>query len=70
VPGRAIPTPAEILADPAASTWLKTTLRAALQLDAVKVANEAEVLAFSLAQHADTVCAQHRARAPSPKVRP
>lgn len=38
----------EILADPAASFWIKSALRAALDRDPVDAANDAEVLASVL----------------------
>ena len=40
----------EILADPAASLWLKTALRLALERDPVDAANDAEVLYKVLAR--------------------
>ena len=43
-----LPTIEQILADPAASDWLKTALRSALSRDPVDAANEAEVLAMLL----------------------
>lgn len=69
---RARPAPSvdDLLADPAASHWLKNTLRAALERDPVDAANEAEVLARALALHADELLAQHLARAPAPQVFP
>src|SRR5215469_1477681 len=52
IPGREVsagesglPPIPEILADPAASTWLKNALREALSRDPVDAANDAEVLA-------------------------
>ena len=40
-----LPTIEQILADPAASAWLKTALHTALSRDPVDAANDAEVLA-------------------------
>lgn len=40
-----LPTIERVLADPAASDWLKTALRSALSRDPVDAANDAEVLA-------------------------
>jgi hypothetical protein len=39
-----LPSPDEILADPAASGWLKNALRAAITRDPVDAANDAEFL--------------------------
>lgn len=44
------PTIEGVLADPAASFWLKNALRSALQRDPVDAANDAEVLAKLLDQ--------------------
>ena len=41
----ALPTIEQILADPAASDWLKTALHTALSRDPMDAANDAEVLA-------------------------
>jgi hypothetical protein len=41
----------EILADPAASVWLKAALRSALSRDPVDAANDADVLARLLNAH-------------------
>jgi hypothetical protein len=43
-----LPTIDEILADPAASFWLKAALRSALSRDPVDAANDADVLAHVL----------------------
>ncbi len=51
------PTPEEIYADPAASTWLKSALRTAIGRDPVDAANDAEVLAAVLARQADAAAA-------------
>jgi len=45
------PTIDEILADPAASVWLKAALRSALSRDPVDAANDADVLARLLNAH-------------------
>jgi hypothetical protein len=45
------PTAAEVLDDGGASTWLKTTLRGALQRDPVDALNDALVLAAVLEAH-------------------
>ena len=50
--GGAAPLPEEVLADPAASEWMKAALRDALRRDPVDAANEAEVLARVLDAHA------------------
>jgi hypothetical protein len=47
--GDTAPAADTVLADPAASTWLRTTLSRALTRDPVDAANEAEVLARVLA---------------------
>jgi hypothetical protein len=39
-----LPTIEDVLRDPAASLWLKATLRTALERDPVDAANDAEVL--------------------------
>jgi hypothetical protein len=46
-------TPEQLLADPSASTWLKTALAAALERDPVDAANDAEVLSAVLGHRAD-----------------
>jgi hypothetical protein len=65
--GLTTPTPEEVLADPAASNWLKTALQAALRRDPVDAANEAEVLSRVLAVHAEKVLADAGAQL---KLRP
>lgn len=45
------PTIDEILADPAASFWLKAALRSALSRDPVDAANDADVLSQVLNDH-------------------
>lgn len=45
----------QLLDDPAASSWLKTALQAALRRDPVDAANEAAVLARALAVHAENI---------------
>lgn len=44
-----------VLKDPAASDWLKATLRSALSRDAVDAANDAELLADILRARADAL---------------
>ena len=46
-------TPDQILADPAASSWLKTALASALERDPVDAANDAEILVNLLARRAE-----------------
>jgi hypothetical protein len=43
----------KVLEDPAASTWLKATLRSALAHDSVDAANDSEVLAQLLAKRCE-----------------
>lgn len=50
--------PMTIMADPAASTWIKTALALAIQRDPVDAANDAEVLAEVLKDRADRILAQ------------
>lgn len=50
---RRIPTPAEVLQSPTASTWLKDALRAALNRDVVDASHDAEVLAMILGKRCD-----------------
>lgn len=45
-PAIALPTPQDVLADPAASYWLKDAIRALLERDPVDAACDAEVLAM------------------------
>lgn len=45
----------EVLADPAASLWLKTALRSALCRDPVDAAHDAEILARLLAERCDQI---------------
>lgn len=45
----------EVLADPAASSWLKTALRSALSRDPVDAAHDAEILARLLAERCDQI---------------
>jgi len=45
----------EVLADPAASFWLKTALRSALCRDPVDAAHDSEILAQLLGQRRDAV---------------
>jgi hypothetical protein len=46
---------AEVLADPAASFWLKDALRSALLRDPVDAANDAETLARLLGQRCEAI---------------
>ncbi len=48
-----LPSIDEVLADPAASFWLKTALRSALYRDAVDAAHDSEILAQLLGQRCD-----------------
>ncbi|KKK97716.1 hypothetical protein LCGC14_2649970 [marine sediment metagenome] len=50
-----MPTIDQIIADPAASFWLKRAARTAMDIDPVKAANEAEVLAQALSRRAQEV---------------
>lgn len=43
----------EVLADPSASNWLKSTLKAALERDPSDAARDAELLSKLLCRHAD-----------------
>jgi len=45
----------EVLADPAASFWLKTALRSALCRDPVDAARDSEILAQLLGQRCDAI---------------
>jgi hypothetical protein len=55
-PGAAdLPTIDEVLTDPAASFWLKTTLRSALCRDPVDAARDSEILAQLLGQRCDAI---------------
>ena len=48
----------EVLADPAASGWLKTALRSALCRDPVDAANDSEILARLLQQRCDRILSE------------
>jgi hypothetical protein len=48
---------AEVLADPAASFWLKAALRSALCRDPVDAAHDSEILAQLLGQRCDAILA-------------
>jgi hypothetical protein len=50
-----LPSIYEVLADPAASFWLKTALRSALRRDPVDAAHDAEILAQLLGQRCDAL---------------
>ncbi len=52
-----VPTIEEVLADPAASHWMKDALRAALARDPVDVANDAAFLCALLDKRADAAMA-------------
>lgn len=54
-----------ILADPAASEWLKAALRSALPRDPVDTANDALALAEFLARRADDVLATAAGNVPA-----
>lgn len=56
-----VPTADDVLADPAASTWLKNALSTALQRDPVNAANDAALLCFLLDKRADDALASARA---------
>jgi len=45
----------EVLADPAASFWLKTALRSAMCRDPVDAAHDAEILALVLEERCDQI---------------
>lgn len=57
-----LPTIDAVLADPATSDWLKTTLRSALIRDPVDAANEAVCLCALLERRAEEVLADAVAR--------
>ena len=48
----------EVLADPAASYWLKTALRSALCRDPIDAANDSEILARLLEQRCDQILSE------------
>jgi hypothetical protein len=48
----------EVLADPAASHWLKTALRSALHRDPVDAANDSEILARLLKELCDRILSE------------
>jgi hypothetical protein len=50
-----LPSIGEILADPAASFWLKTALRSALCLDPVDAAHDSGILAQLLGRRCDAL---------------
>jgi hypothetical protein len=50
-----LPTIDEVLADPAASFWLKTALRSALCRDPADAAHDSEILAQLLGQRCDAI---------------
>jgi hypothetical protein len=56
--GPPLPTTDEVLADPAASHWMKQALSSALRRDPVDAANDAEILAQLLDKHCRDVLSQ------------
>jgi hypothetical protein len=50
-----LPSIDEVLADPAASFWLKMALRSALRRDPVDAAHDSEILAQLLRQRCDAI---------------
>ena len=50
-----LPSIEEVLADPAASFWLKTVLRSALCRDPVDAAHDSEILARLLEERCDKI---------------
>jgi len=50
-----LPSIDEVLADPAASCWLKTALRSALCRDPVDAAHDSEILARLLEERCDEI---------------
>jgi hypothetical protein len=48
----------EVLADPAASCWLKTALRSALCRDPVDAANDSEILARLLEERCNQILSE------------
>jgi len=50
-----LPSIDEVLADPAASSWLKTALRFALSRDPVDAAHDSEILARLLGKRCDQI---------------
>ncbi len=65
-----LPSVASVLADPSASDWLKSALRAALARDPVDAANDADFLAAWLARKADEVLANLARPAPGRRCGP
>ena len=55
VPAVDLPSVEEVLADPAASFWLKTALRSALCRDPVDAAHDSEILAQLLGRRCDEI---------------
>ncbi|MCW2240688.1 hypothetical protein [Azospirillum canadense] len=64
------PTPHALLADPAASDWLKAALRSALTRDPVDAANDAAVLSRVLNEHASQSLADLAAHTPPGLLQP
>ena len=54
-PAGDLPSIDEVLADPAASSWLKTALRSALCRDPVDAAQDSEILARLLEERCDKI---------------
>jgi hypothetical protein len=50
-----LPSIDEVLADPAASSWLKKVLRSALRRDPVDAAHDSDILAQLLGQRCDAI---------------
>lgn len=61
MPRTHVPTIDEVLADPAASHWMKDALRSALTRDPVDVANDAAFLCALLDKRADAAMEAGRA---------
>ena len=68
MPRAHVPTIDEVLADPAASHWMKDALRSALARDPVDVANDAAFLCALLDKRADAAMEAGRAAATAPQV--
>jgi hypothetical protein len=52
---RDLPSTDEVLANPAASFWLKTALRSALSCDPIDAAHDSEILEQLLGQRCDAI---------------
>lgn len=53
------PTPNSVFMDPAASYWIRESLRKALDLDPVDAANDAEILAQVLRDRCDSILIEY-----------